>query len=149
MTTGPELYPPTPITMDGRRREIVRQASSALAGRSPMPRARAAKDFPFSPALRIVSRANPSRGMTRDSIPAAVPTNATCAPGTLATTSRATAIPGYRWPPVPPPAIRTDTVTPAPDKRFRSSPSHLVLRDVQQDTGSKQVDQQRRSAEAQ
>jgi hypothetical protein len=59
-----------------------------------MPRASDASDFPFSPALRITSSGNPSRGITRASIPAAVPTNATCASGTRASSSRATAMPG-------------------------------------------------------
>jgi hypothetical protein len=50
-TTGPELYPPTPITIDGRRRESTRHASMALIGSNPTPRASDATDLPFSPAL--------------------------------------------------------------------------------------------------
>jgi len=53
------------------------------------PRSSAAADFPFKPALRISSSCNPSRGITRDSMPDAVPTNATRASGTRASSSRA------------------------------------------------------------
>ena len=56
--------------------------------------------------------------------------------------SRATAMPGYRCPPVPPPAITTRTAS-------RGSRLHLrVLRNVQQHAHAEQVDQQRRSAGA-
>ena len=56
----------------------------ALAGSRLMPRASDASDFPFNPALRITSSVNPSRGTTRASMPAAVPTNVTVASGTRA-----------------------------------------------------------------
>ena len=36
-TTGPELYPPTPMTTSGERRERMRQASRPLSGRSDKP----------------------------------------------------------------------------------------------------------------
>ncbi len=94
MTTGPELYPPTPITSDGRRADTIRQPSTRLIGTSAAPRARSNTDFPFTPLLRITSSVNPSRGTTRASIPRAVPANVTVAAGRLASSSRATAIPG-------------------------------------------------------
>ena len=63
-----------------RRSRATHRARSS--GSSARPRASDASDFPFSPALRISSSANPSRGMTRASMPAAVPTNVTVASGT-------------------------------------------------------------------
>ena len=40
-----------------------------LSGRSDAPRILSPIDLPFSPPLRIVSSSNPSRGITRDSLP--------------------------------------------------------------------------------
>src|SRR5688572_27665483 len=47
-TTGPELYPPTPITTSGLRRDINRQASTPPSGTSAAPRARGER-LPFQP----------------------------------------------------------------------------------------------------
>ena len=58
----------------------------AIRSRS-SPRATAVSDLPFKPPLRITSRAKPSRGMTRDSMPAA--------PVTGSQQSRVEALPGY------------------------------------------------------
>ena len=59
----------------------MRQASTPLSGRSDRPRSRAWSDVAFMPALRSTSSEKPSRGMTRDSIPRAVPANVTTASG--------------------------------------------------------------------
>ncbi len=76
-------------------------------GSSAAPRARPIIDLPLIPPLRMSSSAKPSRGTTRVSIPRAVPANTIRVSGRRASSSRATAMPGYRWPPVPPPAIMT------------------------------------------
>ncbi len=93
-TTGPELYPPTPTTTWGRLLVMTCQASQALTGKSASPRAIAASDLPFRPALRITSRGKRSRGTTVDSMPAAVPTNATCTSAARLVSALATAMPG-------------------------------------------------------
>ena len=93
-TTGPELYPPTPITRSGFLRDTRRHASSADNGSSAAPRSRVPSDLPFKPALRITSSSNPSRGTTRPSMPRAVPAKLTVVPGRWACSSRATAMPG-------------------------------------------------------
>ena len=63
--------------------------------------------------MRSKSSSNPSRGTTFVSMPRAVPANVIVEPGRRAASSRAIAMPGYRWPPVPPPAI-TARSGPAP-----------------------------------
>ena len=65
----PRAVPATPMTTSGERRERMRQASTPLSGRSERPRSRAWSDVDLRPALRRTSSENPSRGMTRDSIP--------------------------------------------------------------------------------
>ena len=68
--------------------------ANTLAGSNNRPRISDASDLPFNPALRIVSNGKPSRGITRASIPCAVPTNVTDTPGSRRWISRATATPG-------------------------------------------------------
>ena len=68
-------------TRSGERREMIRHASIPLNGSNSNPRVRAAIEVPFNPLLRRRSSSSPSRGMTRDSIPRAVPANVTRASG--------------------------------------------------------------------
>ena len=95
-------------TMSGRRFDRIRHASTPPSGSSPSPRASAAGDVPFSPALRSRSSAKPSRGTTRASIPRAVPANVTTRVGHAAAAARAPRrCPDRGGRPVPPPAITT------------------------------------------
>src|SRR5688500_940663 len=113
------------------------------SGTSVAPRISAFSDLPFRPALRITSSSNPSCGTTRASMPADVPANVTFASASFCS-SRATAMPGYRCPPVPPPAITTLN----PMTRRPSCGGGRVLRHIEQDAHADQIDQQRRSAGA-
>ena len=82
----------------------------------------------FNPAESIVSSRNPSCGTMRDSSPCRVPTNTISAPGARPAICRASAIPMYTCPPVPPPAIRNFTCQHPPPTAPRNSRCSAALR---------------------
>ena len=79
MTTGPELYPPTPMTSDGRRADTIRQPSSRPSGTSSAPRSAIDDRLPLHAAAanqvqrkplarhdpRLDARAVPANEITR------------------------------------------------------------------------------------
>src|SRR5579859_2871814 len=60
-----------------------------------------------SPRTATVSRSNPASGTNRSSGPPALPTISTAPPACSARKACATASAGIRWPPVPPPEIKS------------------------------------------
>src|SRR5574341_1122436 len=101
--------------------------------------------MPLSLPTAMKRTGSPSRGSTFASIPCSVPTNRTSLPPSLSS-SRAMAIPGYKCPPVPPPAIMT--FMPGP-WTLDSGPSwRRFPRYIQQHSQRRQRDHQRRPAVA-
>src|ERR1700730_4030038 len=94
--------------------------------------------LPFRPAARRVSSGRAAWGTSFISNPRCVPTSTTSLSLPLDNHSRATAIAGKTWPPVPPPAIKSFT---------RLCFFHL-LANVEEHAGGQQHHQQARSAVA-
>ena len=97
---------------DHDRRTASRQHAPGVesAGRQqPSPRASDGSDLP-GPALRITSSVKPSRGTTRLDAGGRADKRHLCVRHARRS-ALATAMPGYRCPPVPPPAINTDSAT--------------------------------------
>src|SRR6202790_5759472 len=95
-----------------------------------------APPLPFRPAARRVSSGNPAWGTSFISSPRCVPTSTTSLSLPLDNHSRAIAIAGKTWPPVPPPAIRS----------FTRLCFFRLLADVEEHASGQQHHQQTRSA---
>src|ERR1035438_3840220 len=95
-----------------------------------------APPLPFNPPARSVSSGSPAWGTSFISIQRCVPTSTTSLPLPLDNHSRAMAMAGKTWPPVPPPAI----------KSFTCLCFFRLLADVQEHAGSQQHHQQTRAA---
>src|SRR3989442_7957724 len=106
-TRGGLVYPPRPIARSGRRRRQIAKHSSRPTGTPARPCRAPHTPRPITPCAVIVINSNPSRGTTFVSSPRTVPTKMASLPGSTRANSRASATPGYRWPPVPPAAIIT------------------------------------------
>src|ERR1700693_1127783 len=92
--------------------------------------------LPFRPAARRVSSGSPAWGTSFISSPRCVPTSTTSLSLPLDNHSRAMAMAGKTWPPVPPPAI----------KSFTCLCFFRLLANVQEHAGSQQHSQQTRAA---
>src|SRR5262245_3528285 len=142
---GKEAYPPTPITAFGFNRPRIRIASKNPRAAASTPASRADNDLPTTPPLRTATSVNPPRSTIDFSSGSPRPANTIRAPGRRRIISSAIAIPGYRWPPVPPPAITYVSSNP-PHPALRSL---RVLRAVEQHPERDQVHDQARPAVAQ
>ena len=135
---GPAAYPPTPnaatglcLLQDAHRVEQSRDRESRDSSPASTP------PLPLSPPARSVSSGSPACGTSFISIPRCVPTSTTSLSLPLDNHSRAIAIAGKTWPPVPPPAIKSFTPL-----RFR------LLTDIEEHAGSQQHHQNIRAAVA-
>src|SRR5256884_2453726 len=137
---GPAAYPPTPKAAIGLCLRSTRRASSIAGASIDIFLINVAPPLPFKPATRNVSSGSPACGTSFISIPRSVPTSTTSLSFPLASHSRAIASAGKTCPPVPPPAISNFTGL------ARSSCFRRALRNIQQNAGGQQHDQQTRSA---
>src|SRR5437879_409392 len=158
---GPAAYPPTPNAATGLCLRNTRRASSIAGASIAKFLTSVGPPLPFKPATRSVSSGSPASGTSFISIPRSVPTSTTSLSFPLASHSRAIASAGKTCPPVPPPAIKSFTVD-ATARQGRSmlrpwngdsSAAALVsscfrrtLRNIQENAGCQQHDQQTRSA---
>src|SRR5437764_2910681 len=128
-TAGAITYPPIPSTTSGRKRSKMRSAARSAMGMS----AGRAMFFQGAsrsrPRMRTVSSSKPAAGTRRCSGPPSRPTSRTAPSGCSTRNARATASAGYRWPPVPPPAIKSLITTPIVPQRG----TRPVAGDAQQD----------------
>src|SRR4029077_20359800 len=99
--------------------------------------------IPLSPAERISSSLSPASGTSRDSIPRCVPTKTTSLVSSRLSHSRATAIAGITWPPVPPPAISNFQPLLA---RLSTHCFTRLLADIQEHASAQKHDEETRSA---
>src|SRR5262245_8358113 len=129
-----------PRTARGLSRRTRSTALTRAAGRVRRPRRVARTLWPLRG--RTVSRTSgyPARGTSRDSRPRGVPTKTTRAAGSRRLSSSATAMPGNRWPPVPPAAMRNAEAKPPSSIR--------VLGHVEHEPHREERDEQRRAARA-
>src|SRR5216110_2120325 len=137
---GPAAYPPTPNAATGLCLRSTRRASSIAGTSIAIFFTSVAPPLPFKPATRSVSSGSPACGTSFISIPRSVPTSTTSLSLPLASHSRAIASAGKTCPPVPPPAISNFTGLVHPSQFCRP------LRNIQQNAGGQEHDQQTRSA---
>src|SRR5689334_21659434 len=112
--------------------------------------------LPLRPAARKVSSGSPACGTSFISIPRCVPTSTTSLSAPRESHSRAIAIAGKTWPPVPPPAISnfTDFATRSRGHGFQfalavaRSFRLCLLRNIQDHASCQQHDEQTRTAVA-
>src|SRR5579872_3303014 len=131
-----------PRTTSGRKRRTMRRAARRAVGT----RYGSARFFQAAsrskPRIRTVASAKPASGTTRSSGPPALPTRSTEPSGLSARNARATASAGNRWPPVPPPVIKSlIRLTIVPQRRPRPA-----ARDAQQHSDAGEGGGQRRAA---
>src|SRR5437660_8734060 len=137
---GPAAYPPTPKAATGLCLRNTRCASSIAGASIDIFLINVAPPLPFKPATRSVSSGSPACGTSFLSFPRSVPTSTTSLSVPLASHSRAIASAGKTCPPVPPPAISNFTGLVHPSRFCR------LLRNIQQNAGGQEHDQQTRSA---
>src|SRR5690349_18246642 len=101
--------------------------------------------MPLRPADRINSSLKPASGTSRDSIPRCVPTKTTSLFSSRLSHSRATAIAGITWPPVPPPAM--SNFKPLP--RLTTHSFTRLLADIQEHACAQKHDEKARATIAQ
>ena len=109
-TAGPEAYPPTPRTTWGENFFIILNACIILFGIFSAAWREFPQERPLMPSTSSVARGYPSSGRTRFSSPRSVPTKSTSWRRSRFIKASATATPGKRCPPVPPPAMIIFTV---------------------------------------
>ena len=107
LSIGKDAYPPTPITASGLYSRRICRALKTAATIRPRFRTCRAAPTPLMPPTGNVCKLNPSFGTILASIPCSAPTNNIEEAGSRRSISRATAMPGNRCPPVPPPAMIT------------------------------------------
>src|SRR5579872_3673472 len=98
--------------------------------------------IPLRPAERISSSWKPASGTSRDSIPRCVPTKTTSLFSWRPSHSRATAMAGITWPPVPPPAM--SNFKPLP--RLSTHSFTRPLADIQEHASTQKHDEKTRAA---
>src|SRR5438105_4113603 len=106
-STGPLEYPPTPITTSGSNFRRTFIDCQKARGRRNRPMRNPSRPIRLSGPTSMISSGYPAFGTSRASIPRADPTNSTSLRGWRVFTSSPSASPGKRWPPVPPPATRS------------------------------------------
>jgi hypothetical protein len=106
-TRGGLVYPPMPIARSGLRWRQIARHWSRPTGTAASPCTVPHMPLPITPFAVIVINSNPSLGTTFLSSPRSVPTKIVSLPESSRANSRASATPGYRWPPVPPAAMIT------------------------------------------
>src|SRR5438309_10088321 len=102
-----------------------------------------ATPIPLRPAERISSSLRPASGTRRDSIPRCVPTKMTSLFSSRRSHSRATAIAGITWPPVPPHDI-SNFKPPLP--RLYTHRFTCLLADIQEHARAQKHDEKTRAA---
>src|SRR5215470_7180436 len=144
---GPAAYPPTPKAATGRCLRTIEKASIVPGPSIKKFFTSVRPPLPLSPAARRVSSGSPAWGTSFISMPRCVPTSTTSLSLPRESHSRAIAMAGNTWPPVPPPAISSFMIRIRARILRRSSVGRL-LRDIQQHSRSQQHHQQTRSAVA-
>src|SRR3984893_3248883 len=99
--------------------------------------------IPLRPAERISSSWKPASGTRRDSIPRCVPTKTTSLFSSRLSHSRATAMAGITWPPVPPPAMSNFK---PPFPRLSTHSFTRLLADIQEHACAQKHDEKTRAA---